>query len=363
MQRISSKFCTVASCAVILAALSACSTGAKDNGLITSGSADAVALKSRAAELDARERALAAKEANLRIVPAASRISSLTPPNAKPGQCFTKIFTPAKYRTVTEKQLAEEASQRIEVIPASYKKGTKRVLVSEATEKLQVIPATYKTVTERVLVKAASSRLVQVPATYETVTSRIMETPARKEWRKGTGPIQRIDHDTGDIMCLVEVPATYKNVSKRVLKSPASTRTIEIPAEYKTVTKQVVATPASTRTVSIPAKYKTIQVTEEARPASQRTVEIPARYKSVTRQELVSEARVEWREILCDTNLTAGKITQIQQALQAKGFNPGPIDGTIGSDTMSAVNAFQRSKGLPVDKYLNMATVNALGVR
>ena len=129
------------------------------------------------------------------------------------------------------------------------------------------------------------------------------------------------------------------------------------------MTKQVVATPASTRTVSIPAKYKNIQVTEVATPARQRAVEIPARYKTVSRQELVSESKVEWREILCDTNLTAGKITQIQQALQSKGFNPGPIDGTIGSDTMSAVNAFQRSKGLPVDKYLNMATVNALGVR
>jgi len=75
------------------------------------------------------------------------------------------------------------------------------------------------------------------------------------------------------------------------------------------------------------------------------------RYKTVSRQELVSQSKVEWREILCETNMTTGKIT------------PGPIDGTIGSDTMSAVNAFQRSKGLPVDKYLNMATVNALGVR
>ena len=147
------------------------------------------------------------------------------------------------------------------------------------------------------------------------------------------------------------------------MKTAATTRTVKIPAEYKTVTKQVVATPASTRTVSIPAKYKNIQVTEVASPASQRTIEIPARYKTVSRQELVSQSKVEWREILCDTNMTSGKITQIQRALKAKGFNPGPIDGTIGTDTMSAVNAFQRSKGLPVDRYLNMATVNALGVQ
>jgi len=116
-------------------------------------------------------------------------------------------------------------------------------------------------------------------------------------------------------MCLVEVPATYKNITKRVLKTPATTRTVEIPAEYKTVTKQVVAKAATTRTVTIPAKFKTIEVTEVARPASQRAVEIPARYQNVSRQELVSNSKVEWREILCDTNMTSGKITEIHLVL------------------------------------------------
>jgi len=350
-----------ASCAVLVSALSACSTGVKNTGSITSGSAD---LSDRISALDARERALAAKEARLAEIPASSsHASSLTPPNAQPGQCFTKIIVPAKYRTVTERKIAEEAGQRIEVIPASFKKGTKRVLVNEASQKIEVVPATYKTVTERVMVKPASEKLVQVPAKYGNVSERILVSAARKEWKKGTGPIQRIDNDTGDIMCLVEVPAQYKTVSKRVMKSPATTRTVKIPAEYSNVTKRVVATAATTRTVSIPAKYKTITVTEESRPASQRVIEVPAKYQTVSRQEVVSPASVEWREILCETNMTTGKITEIQRALKAKGHNPGPIDGTIGSDTMAAVNAFQRSKGLPVDKYLSIATVRALGVK
>ncbi len=370
MQRFSSHFCTVASCAVLLSALSACSTvsGVKDNGMVTSDSTQAMALKQRESALDARERMLAEKEASLTMVPASSKSpvghsAGLTPPDAKPGQCFTKIFTPAKYRTVNERKLVEEAGQRFEVIPASFKQGTKRVLVSEASEELQVVPARYKTVTEKIMVKPASKKLIQVPATYETVSSRVLESPARKEWKKGTGPIQRIDHDTGDIMCLVEVPATYKTVSRRVLKTPATTRSVETPAQYKTVTRQVVATPASTRTVKIPAKYKTIKVTEEASPATKRMIEIPARYTDVTRQELISEAKVEWREILCDTNMTSAKITQIQRALKSAGYNPGPIDGNVGTDTMTAVNAFQRAKGLPVDRYLNIQTVRALGVK
>ena len=124
----------------------------------------------------------------------------------------------------------------------------------------------------------------------------------------------------------------------------------------------MVATPASTRTVMIPAQYKTINTTEVASPAKERRIEIPARYKNVTSQKLVSEGSMEWREILCETNMTRSRIMDIQKALQAAGHNPGNVDGNIGADTMRAVNAFQRSKGLPVDKYLNMATVRALGV-
>jgi peptidoglycan hydrolase-like protein with peptidoglycan-binding domain len=47
----------------------------------------------------------------------------------------------------------------------------------------------------------------------------------------------------------------------------------------------------------------------------------------------------------------------------AAGFDPGPIDGVIRTKTMRAVNEFQTSKGLPVDAYLNLPTVKALGVK
>jgi peptidoglycan hydrolase-like protein with peptidoglycan-binding domain len=52
----------------------------------------------------------------------------------------------------------------------------------------------------------------------------------------------------------------------------------------------------------------------------------------------------------------------IQRALKAAGFDPGPIDGKIKKKTMQAVNQYQESKGLPVDPYLNIETVKALGV-
>ena len=358
------KFVTMASAAVIIAALSGCSSF---GGKSTSETFSAPAPQPAAAPVVKQLPALAAAKESMAMAPAAHNSMSasemgLTPPNAKPGQCFTRVVIPAKYKTVTTRQLVEEAGERIEVIPASFKSGSKRVLVSEASERLEVVPATYKTVTERVLVKAASSKIKTVPAVYETVTSRIMDKPAQTVWKKGSGPIQKIDAETGDIMCLVEIPASYKTVQKRVLKTPARTTTIEIPAEYKTIEKRVVATPATTRTVEVPAKYRTVSVTEQAAPARERRVKIPARYKDVTSQKLVSAGSMEWREILCETNMTNARIMKIQRALKSAGHNPGPIDGNIGSETMSAVNAFQRSKGLPVDRYLNMATVRALGV-
>jgi len=163
-------------------------------------------------------------------------------------------------------------------------------------------------------------------------------------------------------MCLIEVPATYKTISKQVLKRPASTRTREIPAEYRTVTKRVVATEATTKTIEIPAKYSNVTVTEEVTPAQERRIAIPEKYTTVSSRQLVTDGKMDWREIMCETNTTPGRIMEIQKALKSAGFNPGPIDGGMGPSTIKAVNAFQRSKGLPVDRYLNVQTVNALGV-
>jgi len=90
MQRFTSKFCTAASCAVLLTALSACSTvsDVKSNGSIAADSGKSLALSKRESALESRERLLAQREANLRAPAAArgSHTAGLTPPNAKPGQ-------------------------------------------------------------------------------------------------------------------------------------------------------------------------------------------------------------------------------------------------------------------------------------
>jgi len=324
---------------------------------------------------------------------------------ATPGMCFHEHYMPAKYE---------------------YQNET--VLLREASESVSVAEPQYRWVEKQVLVKEASTALTTLPAVYETATEQAVDVAAHTIWKKGTGPIQKIDEATGEIMCLVEVPATYKTVSRRILASPARTETVTIPAVYKTVkvrelvsgaeaikteipaeydtvrvekkvsdvsfvwhevhnthhpkqtrtgnqicltekpavyetvTTTVVDTPASSHRVEIPAVYKTVEVTKLVEDAQEVRTEIPAEHKTIVSQELETEGFMEWRSILCKTNMTTSTIGDIQRALLQRDYKPGAVDGVIGAETIGAINAFQRDEGLPVDRYINMETIKALGV-
>jgi len=434
--------------------------------------------------------------------------AGLLPANARPGECYAKVMVPAQYKSIEEKVVTAEASEKIEVIPAKYEWSEVKVPVQQASEKLIAVPAKYEKVEEKieiepahtvwrlgpgekakevgdrdlamalaldlpatakpgqcynefyqpakfetktekllktaaaeeittsepqfewaeekVLVKEASEKIIEVPARYEEVTEKVLESPAYTTWKKGRGLNESIDNATGEIMCLVEVPAKYTEIKKRVLKTPASTKKIEIPAEYKTVrvqklvkpsaenrkpiqaeyqsvekrvkisdakvgwelagmsgagkptgktyclaavpakfktiTKEVVKEPATIKKVSVPATYKTIRMKKLVSKAAEKRIPIPAKYQVVTKQRKVSEARLEWRQVLCETNTTRGLVVQIQRGLQKAGYNPGPIDGVLGGTTLSAIDAYQRKNGLPTGG-LTIQTIERLGVK
>ncbi len=285
----------------------------------------------------------------------------LFPPNAKPGECYARVLIPATYETTTEKVLAKQASIKLEVIPAKLANGTERVLVKEASTQLVEVPATFEWVEERILVKPASKRLETVSAKYEWKEEKVLVNPASTVWKKGTGLIEKLDNSTGEVMCLVEVPAEYNTVRTKVLVSPESTRETEIPAEYQTVKIKKVKTPARTKEISIPAEYKTLNVRKEVSPATTRSIEIPAEYQTLTKRVKITEDRMEWRSVLCETNATPGLVTKIQQALLKAGHNPGPIDGVMGSATQSAIKSFQKANGLAIGG-ITQNTLKKLGI-
>ncbi len=56
------------------------------------------------------------------------------------------------------------------------------------------------------------------------------------------------------------------------------------------------------------------------------------------------------------------KIREIQQALEAAGFDPGQLAGIFGPRTHAAVSAFQLSRGLLPHGEVGPKTAAALGV-
>ncbi len=54
------------------------------------------------------------------------------------------------------------------------------------------------------------------------------------------------------------------------------------------------------------------------------------------------------------------RIKKIQQALQAAGYNPGPVDGKMGHMTQKAIRDFQEAQGLSVDGKVGPKTWSKL---
>jgi hypothetical protein len=286
---------------------------------------------------------------------------NMLPPNAKAGECYARVLTPATYRTISKDVLKSKASKKIEVIPATYETATQEVLVKEASESIDTIPAVYDWVEEQVLVAAESSKLITHPAEYGTESEQILVKPAYTTWKKGRGPIEKVDGSTGEIMCLVEVPAEYRTVTTKVVTQPAWTETVVIPAQYKTVKKKVMVKPPQVVRTPIPAEYKTITVKKVATPPQENVIDIPAVYDTVVQQEKITDAEMQWRPILCETNTTADIVLRLQRALDEAGYNPGSVDGVMGAATMSALSRYQNDNGM-ASGQLTMAALKKLGV-
>jgi len=357
-----------------------CSTMAAETSSVDSGSSSITAAELDASQqrinelesaLAARDRDLADAEARMgdgsQTTGSMGADASLFPPNPKAGECYARVLIPAQYKTVSDQVLKRDAAERIEIIPARYETVEENVLVKEASSTLEVVPAVYGEVQERVLVKPASQKIAEVPAVYETVTERVLDKPAHTAWKTGSASRQSANvlaqstNDTGEIMCLVEVPATYKTVEKRVLVSPARTETVEIPAKYKTVTKTVVKQPATTREVVIPAKYDTVSVTKLVSPANESRTTIPAEYQTVTRTNKITDERMEWRQVMCEVNMTRDNVLALQKALADKGYYKAGVDGVIGGQTLSAARQYAIDKNLPAgSNYVPIEVVKSL---
>ena len=62
--------------------------------------------------------------------------------------------------------------------------------------------------------------------------------------------------------------------------------------------------------------------------------------------------------------MTTGRVDnrEVQEALKAKGNDPGPIDGKMGPKTRAALKAFQETNGLKATGQLDNETAEKLGI-
>jgi peptidoglycan hydrolase-like protein with peptidoglycan-binding domain len=60
--------------------------------------------------------------------------------------------------------------------------------------------------------------------------------------------------------------------------------------------------------------------------------------------------------------LSSAQITQVQQALKAKGYDPGSTDGVMGTQTQEALRKFQQANGLQPTGTVDSRTAKALGI-
>ncbi len=324
---------------------------------------------------------------------------------AIPGMCFREYFLPAQFKEETKEVLVKESAENIDVIPAEYEWVEENILIKEAAKKIVEVPVTYKTVTEEVLLEPAKTVwkkgnglvekvdnttgeimcLVEIPAVYKTIKKSMVDSPATiKEVeipaeyktirvRKLVTPAQEVREKT---------PENYKKITQIVKVADAgfkwqathSTEKAhgrftgnqiclkEVPAKFEEYTKQIIKTAATVKKEEIPAKYKVVKVRKLLSAAREKRTKIPAEYKTVNKRQKVGNERLEWRQVLCETNMTKDIVTRVQRKLREAGYNPGSIDGVIGGGTLRAVDNYQREKSLSRGG-LTIRTLEALGVK
>jgi peptidoglycan hydrolase-like protein with peptidoglycan-binding domain len=87
---------------------------------------------------------------------------------------------------------------------------------------------------------------------------------------------------------------------------------------------------------------------------------LPSQFTKYTQ---VKSSTAQARDLDMDAvpNLTQEDIRVVQQALEKKGFSPGPIDGVIGRQTEEAVHKFQDFYGIKPTGHIDNQTLYALG--
>jgi peptidoglycan hydrolase-like protein with peptidoglycan-binding domain len=125
------------------------------------------------------------------------------------------------------------------------------------------------------------------------------------------------------------------------------------PKEDKTIKEKAVDAKDKVKEKTSEAWDKTKEKTTEAKDKVKEKVsgdKKPEEKAEATKDKGESKVKAKAREVKdkVASKMERGDTKNAQQALQAKGYNPGPIDGIHGPRTSAAVSDFQKAEGLKV---------------
>ena len=129
---------------------------------------------------------------------------------------------------------------------------------------------------------------------------------------------------------------------------PSSTTTASEPVTTPTTTQAATGEPTTTPTTTTPTA--TTPTTTATTPTTTQPETGGATGFTLP----------EGTKLQRDAENDAAVVRDLQQALTAAGYNPGPADGTYGEQTEAAVVAFQQANGLSADGRVGPETAAAL---
>lgn len=193
----------------------------------------------------------------------AGEVSAELPPNARPGECYTKVWMPPEFKTISERVMVRAQSERLEITPAEYAWVEERVCIKEASTELQEIPAEFENRQITVQLQPGHTDWV-VMKDEECEPAKVVQTSHSDNAKADDGGLHVRGHSgraTRDVFCLVNTPPRSETISVQCLKKPACAKQVTIPAQYDTVRRQKLVKAACTKSIAIPAEYQTLEKT------------------------------------------------------------------------------------------------------
>ncbi len=305
-----------------------------------------------------------------------------------------------------------------QVQPDAYERIRDTIWIRPPARYFTIIPPIWDTLQEAIPIVPAHQTAEVRPIQYRWVPEYIEVSPPGRRWvrKKAQGCLDS-DPERCTVWCLVEVPAKQQviyrqepigcdsedpndcvrynavpaqTVLKTVVRLREPARAIEhmdpgafqlverwvlrpgqkepsdiqgAPGEYQTFRRRILRREASFQADTVPAEYAPIERKVLLSDGGVSTRVLPAEYAPVLKRRLVERRGYwTWREVLCEEQLTQVNIRQVQEALQARGYYKGRIDGVLNAQTKTAIAQFQSENELPPDGNLDIETLQALGL-